>query len=137
MMNQYSHSRYAELVDEVVAKMKELAELKGGEYAGDEDRLANFRRNAEAQGLAMESIWCTYAAKHWDAIQQYVKDINTGRARNRLEPIEGRAHDLIVYLTLFLAILDERSPKFKPGGFTKVEGELLKAQPGMAPVTRT
>lgn len=105
----YSHEDYNKLVEDTVAEIGKLSTLKGGEYAGDTDRLANFRRNADALGLTMEQIWSVYAAKHWDAISQYVKDIGTGKQRERLESITGRADDLIVYLILFKAIFEERN----------------------------
>jgi len=108
----YSHERYALLIDKTIQEITKLSKLKGGEYAGDSDRLANFRRNALALGLPMESVWAVYAAKHWDAVMQFVMDLNTGKTRERLEPISGRIDDLIVYLILFKAILDERdTPK--------------------------
>src|SRR5574337_90506 len=99
---------YNRIVDETWNHVHRLSHLKGGEYAGDKDRLANFRRNAEALGIAMETVWAVYAAKHWDAIMQFVKDITTKTDRVRSEPIEGRIDDLIVYLLLFKAILAER-----------------------------
>lgn len=98
---------YNRIVDETWNKVHQLSHLKGGEYAGDKDRLANFRRNAEALGLSMETVWAVYAAKHWDAIMQYVKDTATHTNRVRSEPIEGRIDDLIVYLLLFKAIIRE------------------------------
>lgn len=105
----YSHARYNELLAETVQMIQQLSEQKGGEYAGDSDRLANFRRNAGNLGLQMEQVWAVYAAKHWDAVMQYVQDLATGKTRTRMEPIEGRVDDLIVYMLLFKAILDERS----------------------------
>jgi hypothetical protein len=107
-MKTYPHDRYAVLVDTVFDRVKELSRLKGGEYSGDIDRLLNFRRNAEALGLPMETVWAVYAAKHWDAVMQYVKDLNTGKTRERMEPIDGRMMDLIVYLVLALAMVEER-----------------------------
>lgn len=104
---EYSHSRWESLLETAITQIKALSSLKGGEYAGDTDRLANFRRNAVALGLPMETVWAVYSAKHMDAIMQYVKDLNTGRQRERLEPISGRVDDLIVYLLLFKAILEE------------------------------
>lgn len=104
----YSHERYTELVEETVANIKKLSALKGGEYAGDVDRLMNFRRNAIALSLPMESIWAVYCAKHWDAVMQYVQDINSGKDRVRLEPISGRLDDIIVYCILFKAMIEER-----------------------------
>ena len=104
----YTHGQYEELVKKTVSNIQELSTLKGGEYAGDEDRLANFRRNAAALGLNMETVWAVYAAKHWDAIMQYVRDIQSGKSRVRLEPISGRLDDLIVYCILMKAMCDER-----------------------------
>lgn len=104
----FSHERYDEIVSETFEKVRELGILKGGEYSGDSDRLLNFRRNGARLDLPMETIWAVYAVKHWDAIMQYVQDIQHGKERQRLESIAGRADDLIVYLLLFKAMLEER-----------------------------
>jgi hypothetical protein len=85
----------------------ELGRKKGGEYAGDRDRLTNFRRNAADLELPMEVIWRIYAAKHWDAIGQYIRDLAAGTTRPRMESLAGRCDDLIVYLILFKAMLLE------------------------------
>ncbi len=107
----YPHEQWDKLLEDAVSKIKQLATLKGGEYAGDVDRLANFRRNGEALGLPMEVIWAVYASKHWDAVIQYIKDLNTRKTRERLEPIEGRVDDLLVYLLLFKAMVQERNER--------------------------
>ena len=107
----FSHQEYDQIVQETIENIKELSSLKGGEYAGDNDRLANFRSIAQALGLNMEQVWAVYAAKHWDAIMQYVKDLGEGKTRERLESIAGRADDLIVYLILFKAMFIERTLK--------------------------
>jgi hypothetical protein len=106
----YSHERYAALLEYVSGEIQKLAKLKGGEYAGDIDRLANFRRNGENLELPMEAIWGVYVAKHYDAIGQYIRDKVNGTHRDRLEPIAGRAMDIIVYMTLFIAMVDEDIP---------------------------
>ena len=107
----YLHSEYNKLVNKTVQTILALSEQKGGEYAGDTDRLANFRRNAASLGLEMEQIWAVYAGKHWDAIMQYVKDLGEGKTRPRMEPIQGRMDDLIVYLILMKAITEERDQR--------------------------
>jgi hypothetical protein len=104
----YSHDKFASLVEQTVKKINELSTLKGGEYAGDDDRLANFRRNGAALNLPMEVIWHTYTAKHWDAVTQYIKDRLEGKTRPRLEALSGRLDDIIVYCILFKAMLEER-----------------------------
>lgn len=110
----YSHKRYEDLLIKTFEEIRNLSFLKGGEYSGDTDRLLNFRRNATALDLPMETIWAVYAAKHWDAIMQYVKDIQGGITRERLEPIEGRVDDLLVYLLLLKAMMDERDMAESP-----------------------
>lgn len=110
---------YNKIVDETWNKVHYLSRLKGGEYAGDKDRLANFRRNAEALGLEMETVWAVYAAKHWDAVMQYVKDCAKKTNRIRSEPIEGRVDDLIVYLLLFKLIIRDQSVNVPELSFPK------------------
>lgn len=109
----YPHQRFNTLIENTVAEIRKLSELKGGEYAGDSDRLANFRRNGAALGLPMESIWAVYYNKHHDAVMQYVKDIGIHTTRPRLESISGRVDDMIVYLLLFKAMVDERESEEK------------------------
>lgn len=103
----FSTENFKKIIDETVHQINELSEKKGGEYAGDDDRLANFRRNANALNLNKEDIWAVYAAKHWDAVMQYIKDGRTGKKRERLESISGRCDDLIVYLLLMKAMIQE------------------------------
>lgn len=128
-MKSFSQEQYARLIDTTVEKIQQLSKLKGGEYAGDNDRLANFRRNGEALGLSMETIWAVYYNKHHDAVMQFVQDLNTGKKRDRMEPIDGRVDDMIVYLILFKAMLQERSEnnvaKFR-SHFAKPLDELLE-----------
>lgn len=105
---QFDPIKFTQIIEETVGTIKQLSQLKGGEYAGDTDRLANFRRNGDNLGLTMEQVWAVYAGKHWDAVMQYVKDLGQGINRQRMEPVSGRVDDLIVYLMLFKAMLQER-----------------------------
>jgi hypothetical protein len=107
-MTEFSPAEWNRLLQESMTTIRELAASKGGEYSGDIDRLANFRRNAKESETTMEFVWRIYASKHWDALMQYEKDLRTGRDRPRSEPIDGRVDDLIVYLLLFKAMVQER-----------------------------
>ena len=89
----FTHTEWDAMLTATFEEIKWLATKKGGEYSGDTDRLANFRRNAEALGLDYRQIWAVYAAKHWDAVMQSIKDIAAGKVRDRAEPLEGRIHD--------------------------------------------
>ena len=105
----YTAADYKSVLDDIWDKIQALQVIKGGEYAKDLDRLDNFRSAATALDLPMETIWLIYFNKHIDAIKTYVRDVQHGNAdRPRSEPIEGRFLDAIVYLTLGLAILDEK-----------------------------
>lgn len=103
----FTHATYEKLVQQTIDNLVLLGQLKGGEYAGDGDRLANFRRNAEKNDVPYTTVWNIYASKHWDAIQQYILDVKQGKTRQRLETLSGRCDDIIVYMILFKAILIE------------------------------
>lgn len=103
----FSQERWEQLLDETIKNIRSLAVLKGGEYAGDTDRLANFRRNARDMELTAEQVWRVYAGKHWDALNQWIKDRAAGQQRPRSESLLGRADDLIVYSILLKAMILE------------------------------
>ena len=105
----YPTEKYNRIVDETYTEIRRLSKLKGGEYAAEDDRLDNFRRNGEALNLTKEQVWGVYAAKHWDALNTYIKDTASGKKRERLESISGRCDDLIVYLLLMKAMIDENT----------------------------
>ena len=77
---------------------------KGGDYTrGVDDRLANFKVTAEAIGLTPLQVWAVFAHKHWDAIMTYTQG---GKVAS--ENIEGRFDDLINYLYLGMALIEEK-----------------------------
>lgn len=128
----YSIEKYNnDLLPRIMQEMSKLAEMKGGEYAHGDDRLDNFRRNGNDVGVPMETVWRIYAGKHWDSITTYIHDLQTGKDRIYSESIQGRAMDMIVYLTLFIAMVEEReqnnrkfNPTTEPVGASKTgEGE--------------
>lgn len=131
----YSHSRWNEMIERTFDEIRKLATHKGAEYSGDEDRLLNFRRNGRDLDLPQEVIWRIYASKHWDALGQYVRDLQTGKERVRLESIGGRVDDLLVYLLLFKAMLEEREmSNFQSGRPIISEQDLNEAVDRMPPV---
>lgn len=103
----FSHAEYQDVVSQTVETIEQLSKLKGGEYAGDHDRLANFRRNGQALGLPMATVWAVYYNKHHDAVMQWIADLQANRQRERLEPIDGRIDDMIVYLMLLKCMVRE------------------------------
>lgn len=105
-MNQVQFDSF---VTETVETTAKLLVLKGGEYAGSDDRLANFKRGAELTGVTPLQCAFIYASKHYDAIATFVRDQATGTDRIRSESIEGRFDDLINYCILMKALVRENA----------------------------
>lgn len=92
---------------ETIETIKQLLVVKGGEYAGSEDRLANFKRGAALTGATPLQVAFIYASKHYDAVATFVRDRAKGVERLRSEGIEGRLADLINYCILMKALIEE------------------------------
>lgn len=95
------------VVEETLRNIQELMRVKGGEYAGSEDRLANFKRGAALTGVQPLTVLSIYLSKHYDAFNTYVKDKQQGKDRDRSESIEGRLDDMINYCILAKALVKE------------------------------
>ncbi len=80
---------------------------KGEEYAGSDDRLANFKRGAALTGATPLQVAFIYASKHYDAIATYIRKDAAGQVQQLSEPIGGRLDDLINYCILMKAIIEE------------------------------
>lgn len=80
-----------------------LRESGQKEYAGlDNNALGNFERLASMLSLDRKSILFVYAAKHIDGIVSYLNGHKSQR-----EDIRGRINDVIVYMILLRAMIDE------------------------------
>ena len=96
-----------------------IMKRKGREYAGDLDRLANFKRGANNVGVNPETILYTYFSKHIDSLSTFIKDLerekNLEVVTNRLsEPIQERIKDSINYLLLLNGLIVERAETENP-----------------------
>ena len=112
-MNQ---KEFEKVVKETLSRINELLVVKGGEYAGSDDRLANFKRGAELTGCQPLQVLHIYLSKHYDAFSTYVRDQASGNQRPRSESISGRLDDIINYCLLAQALVKEieESPQSKP-----------------------
>ena len=103
-MNSYT---FEHLVNQTIKETAELLIVKGGEYAGSDDRLANFKRGADLTGVTPMQCLFVYMSKHYDAVATYIKDDAAGKTRPRSEPIAGRINDLINYCLLLKGLVEE------------------------------
>lgn len=97
------------LVKETMDEINKLLLVKGGEYAGSEDRLANFKRGATLVGVTPLQTLFIYLSKHYDAIATFIRDDAQGIERPRSEAIEGRLNDLINYCLFAKALIRDKS----------------------------
>lgn len=111
------------MVDESIAQMRELLIVKGGEYAGSEDRLANFKRGAGLTGVTAMQVLFIYLSKHYDAIATYIRDEAQGKDRRRSESIRGRVHDAINYLLLLEGLITEKENAAVPAEVVKQDSD--------------
>lgn len=120
-MNQ---KEFEQLVHNSIGRIHSLLEVKGGEYAGSEDRLANFKRGAELTGVTPLQVLHIYLSKHYDAFSTYVRDQASGTSRPRSESISGRLDDIINYCLLAQALVKEieESPESMINVHTKKYG---------------
>jgi len=82
-----------------------MADSKSVAYTkGSDDRLANFRSNADKNGLSEFKVWNIYAGKHYDAIQAYLQAGIEGP-----EGIEGNIDDYQNYLDLLRSMIRDRN----------------------------
>lgn len=109
---QAPQGRLEMIARETIQRCLDLMKFKNGEYAhSNVDDLAQFRREAQKLNLPMETIWHVYIDKHWSALEDYINELRQPVGRVRLEKIGGRVDDLIVYLLIFQAMLDEREQR--------------------------
>jgi len=95
-----------ELMKERFAKCLEVARVKGADYSGKEDALANFKRNGERLGLTKYQIWAVYCAKHIDSVFNSIK-ADPEHPQVESEPLEERIGDIIVYMVILEALMKE------------------------------
>jgi hypothetical protein len=97
---------FNDFVDSFLRECASLLSVKGHEYAGSFDRLANFKRGADLTGCTPEQVAFVYLSKHYDAIATYVRE---GQSPPSAELIESRLQDLLNYVLLLAALIQERS----------------------------
>ncbi|MBV9125656.1 MAG: hypothetical protein JO112_20085 [Planctomycetes bacterium] len=93
--------RFADCIDLIRAKNADYTQ-----GTAQRDRIAHFREAAKDLELPMLKVWQVFVRKHWAVIQ---KVANGGHAES--EPIDGRINDVINYMVLLGAILDDGKTK--------------------------
>lgn len=97
----------AELMERVFAECQKTRDAGQKEYAHDDkNALANFERTGAELNIPREKVWYIFAKKHWDGVLSYING-----HRSQRENVRGRLLDLIVYLILLWAMIDDDEAK--------------------------
>lgn len=100
-----TRDKVAKVMEKVVSEIAALREAGQKEYAGgEENAFGNFERIANEIKIDRKKVLWTYAMKHKDGIASFLNGHTSQR-----ESVEGRINDLIVYLILLRAMIEEDS----------------------------
>jgi hypothetical protein len=126
------HEDFLKFQEKFFNDVRELTKTKGIEYAHIvkdkdgpyvsrdhlDDQLANFKEQARELGMKPVQVAQVYMFKHWRSITKYFKDVNAGRKPELSETIESRFRDLVLYLILIEALIEETNhPGLNTGAF--------------------
>ena len=87
----------------MVADVQEIFATKGHDYAGEGDRLANFKRIGLRLGLSPKMVCLVYIHKHLDAL---ITDAQEGGVKG--EPVSEKLKDIVAYAMLYAGLDKEK-----------------------------
>lgn len=98
-----TRAEVAELMSDVFEECVNVHAVANKEYAAESNALANFDEVGKDAGVPPERVWYVLASKHWRGIRAWITGF-----RSQREDVRGRIKDLIVYLVLLYAIIDNQ-----------------------------
>lgn len=97
-------NKYKRLRSDLLELSESIMNDKQPEYTNNNaDILNNFKTTAEALKITPIEVWAVFFHKHTQSIMTHAQNSKTKMS----EPIESRYADLINYLTLGLAIIQD------------------------------
>lgn len=97
-----------DIINTTFQQILNLSDTKGREYAGVQDKFANFKNTAKESETEAIKVLYIFMNKHYNAIQSYVRE-----RKVYSEPIEGRIDDMILYLLLLKGMIKEKESRDK------------------------
>ena len=95
--------KFNDILTTRLQKIEATLGTKAREYAHDGDRLYNFKVAGRMTGVSpAEALW-GMAAKHLVSVQ----DLVIGKLENKKEMVDEKCTDMINYLILLIAVLEE------------------------------
>tara|TARA_B110000467_G_C18299786_1_gene470492 strand:+ start:583 stop:1074 length:492 start_codon:yes stop_codon:yes gene_type:complete len=114
-----TNDAFEELLNsKIIPAMKSMRKAGGDEYARtEEDIFANFKRVASTLDLTVEDVMMVYSLKHIDGVIAHCK----GHISQR-EDVRGRITDLLVYLSLLWAYIEDEEDVEEGGEVSMTPG---------------
>lgn len=98
-----SRQDVGKLMEQIFHDCQATREQGQAEYAHrEENALENFNAEERNLGIPRMKVWAVLAGKHWRGVRAFIN----GRKSQR-EDVRGRIKDLIVYLVLLWAMIDD------------------------------
>lgn len=101
-------SEFNSFVSKKLGEIVTLGQQGQSEYAQGQDAFDNFNRLAVELGMDRKAVLMVYFSKHRDGVLSYLKGHKSQR-----EPVQGRIKDMIVYLLLLWAMVEEEEASQK------------------------
>jgi hypothetical protein len=105
---------FEQLQEQLFAQLKHINKTKGIEYRATDDQLSTFKQLGDMLSIPPETVVMVLAAKHWQSIVTYSRDLLHGVERDRSEPMQGRFLDIIQYMMLMEALRVDRTAESLP-----------------------
>ncbi len=104
-----SRADVALLMSTVFKECQETREAGQKEYAhSEENAFSNFERTGAELHISREKVLYIFAKKHWDGVLAWINGHQSQR-----EDVRGRIKDMIVYLILLWAMVDDLEEQTK------------------------
>lgn len=108
------------LMEQIFAECMQTREDGQKEYAQNEgNALQNFDDQAAELEIPREKVWYIFADKHWRGVRAWING-----HRSQRENVRGRIKDLIVYLVLLWAMVDDTENVPRPQSL----GEMIREE---------
>ena len=106
-----TEEQFNKIVEDRIAKIRELLVVKGKEYRRNNDVFHNFNSAARVENITPQRALHGFFLKHFVSYQDLLNDLDKGKCPSA-ELIDEKLGDIIVYMILQEALLKEKAIYF-------------------------